>query len=105
MLKTNKYVGTRQIYDYMRKRVGKVDERKPNGKAANEKRKITPAKNKQSPPPKTAVTASPDAVKVTADGHLNGGDEKVVAYRQRPRSHASIECETPPDSDMSEESE
>ena len=33
------------------------------------------------------------------------GDEKVVAYRQRPRSHASIECETPPESDMSEESE
>ena len=33
------------------------------------------------------------------------GDEKVVAFRQRPRSHASIECETPPESDMSEDSE
>ena len=37
MLKT-KYIGTRQIYDYMRKRVGKVDERAPPGRAVNDKR-------------------------------------------------------------------
>ena len=46
-----KYIGTRQIYDYMRKRVGKVDEKAPPGKATNEKRKVTLAKNESTPPP------------------------------------------------------
>ena len=47
-------LGSRQIYDYMRKRVGKVDERTPKARAANEKRKITPAKKEQ-----TEQTPSP----------------------------------------------
>ena len=40
-------LGSRQIYDYMRKRVGKVDERTPKARTATEKRKITPAKKEQ----------------------------------------------------------
>ena len=43
-MRNTSYIGTRQIYDYMRKRVGKVDERTPNGKAGIKNRKITPAK-------------------------------------------------------------
>ena len=80
MLNT-KNLGTRQIYDFMRKRIGKVDERAPTGRAVNDRRKITPAKDETAQTPQKAATASPDAVQVTADGHLHLGDEKVVAYR------------------------
>ena len=76
-----KNIGTRQIYDYMRKRVGKVDERAPTGRGVNDRRKITPAKEETPQTPLKTATSSPDAVQVTADGHLHLGDEKVVAYR------------------------
>ena len=92
--------GTLQVYDYMRKRIGKLDEKpatpvpvpqKTKAKATPPKIRATRETADRAKPAKDDQAVDQDAVQVTADGHYGGAEEKKMKYRQREPSSDSVE--------------
>ena len=62
-----------------------------------------PAKAEKTPTPQKQDTAKPEVVQVTAADHVHMGDEKVVPFRQAPKTDHSILVEDMSDSSTPEE--
>ena len=85
------HTGTAQIYDYLRKHLGKHDERIVVTPASKTKPKATPPKTKPETPKDDDQAKEQEAVKVTANGKSGYAEEKNVSYRKEKQSSESVE--------------
>ena len=85
------HAGTNQIYDYIRKHLGRHDERKVSTPGGKTKSKSTPPKTPPSKSKTDDQIKDEPPVAVTAMGKSGYAEEKVVGYRKEKQSSEGME--------------
>ena len=86
-------MGTRQIYEHMKKRLALVDERPTSTRSTKMKEKYTPPKTTAHQTPKYKKIEDQEAVQVTGQ-HIPGHtEEKSMQYRKEKLSSVDLDLE------------